>query len=461
MASGRENTNGAAQNLMGRDDLRYDSSHRGESSAHTATGDRRSVLGMIVSSGCRRLSAALVTAMGRGLECRIEQSSHLTQPLPCDVTRLYRDLLNRREVRPGARARLATGLAKAQTELAARLLDDDRRTGDRVLAIGVVDPGLWDLSSGRPSYNSLCDAALLAESTGHCVIEGFAARDVACGGLGGPLLAVGLWMLLRDPNQPRVLLDLGRTTRATLLPSGGSDSVGRVMALDVGPGTSLLDHLASKLTDGKYSFDAGGHMAVQGRQIPELAEHWLGDPYFQRPTPRWHPLGCRHEQELNETVRMAIEAGWSIRDLLCTACHFIAETVALAINERLVQRSPVQEILLSGLGQHNGMLLRGIASRLPEVKLRRVSSVGLGSVGDATTGARSLGLDEEALEPMAVALCALLHIDQVPANHTALTGTDTARVLGRLTPGSPENWQRLLRMMADCRLPTLSLHRAV
>ncbi len=224
MASGRDNTGSAAQNSLG----------RVVTFSRTTDGDRRNVVGIIVSSGCRRLTAAMITVVGRGLDCRVEQSSHLTQPLDDDVRRLYRDLVKGRELRPAARARLATRLAEGQAELFARLVDDGHGRGQNPLAVGIHDPGMWDLSSGQRSYGSLCDAALLAESTGHCIIDGFPARDVACGGLGGPLLAVPLWMLLHDPNQPRVLVDLGRSVRATSLPPGDSDATRRVVSAGMG-----------------------------------------------------------------------------------------------------------------------------------------------------------------------------------------------------------------------------------
>jgi hypothetical protein len=44
-----------------------------------------------------------------------------------------------------------------------------------------------------------------------------------------------------------------------------------------------------------------------------------------------------------------------------------------------------------------------------------------------------------------VALLAMFHIDGVAANATTITGANAPRVLGRLTPGSPQNWQRLLQ----------------
>jgi anhydro-N-acetylmuramic acid kinase len=253
-------------------------------------------------------------------------------------------------------------------------------------------------------------------------------------------------MLVPRATTPRVMVDLGRTVKLTYLPPGDRLAAGRVLAFDVGPGTGLLDRLTSQLSEGQHEFDPGGRLAVQGRQIPELVEHWLADPYFRRPLPCWHPLGCRHEQELGQTVRMAVDSGWSVRDLLCTACHFVAETLARSVRDRLPKMPPVEHIVLLGGGQKNGMLLRSIAQRLPGPKLLVASQ---------------LGITEEALEPAAAALLAHLHVDQAPASTTVLTGTHSPRVLGRLTPGSPPHWNRLLHELAENRPAVLPLRSAV
>lgn len=406
---------------------------------------QRSAIGVVISSGCRRVSAAVVSALGRAVDCRPHVVAHLAEPLPDEIVALYRDIASGRETHPGAPATLASHLSAAAANVVQRLASKGGDAADRALAVGVHEPGLWDLTTGRRAYASLCDASLLADATGYPVIDAFAARDLAQGGLGGPLLGVPTWMLLRRTDREAVFLDLGRTVRITYVPAFEPRASNRVLSFDVGPGTSLLDRLAEQLTFGEHTFDPGGKLAVQGRQIPDLVEHWLKDPYFKRPLPRWHPLGCRHEQELTETVRMAIDAGWSVRDLLCTACHFIAETVVRAIRERLPSDA-AEEILLSGGGQQNGMLLRGLASRLAGWRMTRTVD---------------LGLPDAAIDPAAAALLALLHIDHTPANPMSLTGASSPRVLGRLTPGSPSRWHRLLSEMAAHRPAMMSLRSAV
>ncbi|OHB67392.1 MAG: hypothetical protein A2V70_01580 [Planctomycetes bacterium RBG_13_63_9] len=135
---------------------------------------------------------------------------------------------------------------------------------------------------------------------------------------------------------------------------------------------------------------------------------------------------------------MAVDSGWSVRDLLCSATYFVAEATALALHQRLPQGDQVDEVVVTGGGQHNGMLLREIA-RLVKVPLLRI--------GD-------LGVSTDAFHPAAIAVLALFYLDQVPANRSSITKAEVPRLLGRLTPGSPQAWQLLLHNSAGSH-PTI------
>jgi len=92
------------------------------------------------------------------------------------------------------------------------------------------------------------------------------------------------------------------------------------------------------------------------------------------------------------------------------------------------------------------LLLREVAAKFPGIPLRR---------------AREVGVAWEAVDAAAGALLALLHLDQVPANPPEVTGAEVARVLGRLTPGSPQSWQRLLAELTGCRPAVRPLRSAL
>ncbi len=404
---------------------------------------RRWVVGVLVSSDCARLAAAVVAAKGRGLEIRAQVGPVLTVENPPEVVGLFGHLDD-----PGGGsadsdtvasvASLRDQLASAQASLVTELLDEARIAPARVLAMGVHDPGLWGRTGG---FMGLCDPARLAESTGLNVIDAFPARDVVAGGQGGPITALPKWILLRHPNRNRLILDLGRTIRMTYLPADrGLQPASGIVSFEVGPGMRLLDQLTVRLTTGEHRFDPGGRFAVQGRRIPELIDHWLQEPGLKRPLPRWHPRGIRPERFLLDAVQMAVESGWSVQDMLCSATHFLAEEIAVAVRRWLPQDAKPDEIALSGGGQQNGMLLREITARLPELPMLRIEEIGISS---------------PALGPASPAILALLYLDQVPANHPRTTGAEVTRVLGRMTPGSPQSWQRLLQELTGSSPTTL------
>ena len=399
------------------------------------TGDGyRWTVGVLVSSGCTHAAASLVAAAGRGLDVRARVAGTVADAVPGETAAMFGPLAHATTAGVTSLAVFRAQMAEFQAALVGELLAGLGVAPSRITAVGVHDPGLWQVDRGGPGgYLSLSDAATLAESTGLNVIDAFPARDLAQRGQGGPVTALAEWVLLGDPRKDRVLLDLGSTVRMSYLPCTMADQpVSRILSFDVGPGMRLLDLLAQRLTSGQHRFDPGGRLAVQGHRIDALIEHWLANPYFDRPLPRWHPWGVRPERFLTDGVQMAVEHDWSVRDLLCSAVHFIAETIAITLRRRLPEDARVDEVLVTGGGRRNGMLLREIA-RTVEVPLARIDSS---------------GIPGQAFGPACIAVLAHFYLDQVPGNATSITGTEVPRLLGRLTPGSPQNWQRLLQMTA-------------
>jgi hypothetical protein len=72
-----------------------------------------------------------------------------------------------------------------------------------------------------------------------------------------------------------------------------------------------------------------------------------------------------------------------------------------------------------------------------------------------------VGVPCGSLAAAAAAMLGLLYLDHVPANLPTLTGARTARVLGRLTPGSVVHWHRLVRELAARRPSTVTLRSAI
>ena len=74
---------------------------------------------------------------------------------------------------------------------------------------------------------------------------------------------------------------------------------------------------------------------------------------------------------------------------------------------------------------------------------------------------RKHGIASEQMGAVVAAVLGLFHIDQMPANVPWLTGAQSQRILGRLTPGRPSNWRQLLRVMADFHPAPMKLKDAI
>jgi len=409
-------------------------SARVENGAAAAVGmdRRRLIVAVRCAGGCRGVTAALISVEGFGLAARVRiegaESAAADESLPAAYGRLAAGAPQS----AGEAAWLSASMAGLAAEATGRLLKQFPQAADDVLAAGVYEPGLWHVGRDtRPAMQPLFDPAEYAERTSLPVIDAFPAADLAAGGQGGPVLAIPLWILLAGRGAPRLLMELGRTARLTYLPPREAGPRG-LLSFDVGPGTILPDTLSEQFSYGEHHFDPGGTLAVQGRCISNLIELWLADPYFQRPPPRWYPLGVRPDAELHKTVHMAVEEGWTVRDLLCTATHFIAESIARAVKTHLPESPAIGEILLAGGGTRNGFLLAEIARRLPGIPQRS-------AIDEAPGG--------NILEAAGAGVLGLMHIDEVPGNPAPVTGARSLRILGRLTPGAPEPWERLLQML--------------
>jgi anhydro-N-acetylmuramic acid kinase len=299
-----------------------------------------------------------------------------------------------------------------------------------MLAIGVNEPGKTTATEeGLRGHVDLIDPARLADLSGLNVVSGFPARDLASGGMGMPLSPLPLWILFRSAHRERIFLHLGRVVRLVRLPrlTGSLSSVSG-LGFRLTHGTSLVDLLVRELTNGRRPFDLGGRLAVQGRRVDELVRHWLDlsetvDIPSENDAPRM----------LRSAVAMAVERGWSVHDMLCSASHFVAESAARSL-DRLVRDTEPTEVILAGGGLANGLILRHLTARLSRYSLQRIEQ---------------LGGQSDVVPAAVAATLAVLHFDQVPANVAGLTGAETPRVLGNLTPGSPQAWQRLLASCAS------------
>ncbi|MDR2761573.1 MAG: anhydro-N-acetylmuramic acid kinase [Planctomycetaceae bacterium] len=427
--------------------------------------------GVSVSSGCRRIETAMIGIHGRGSGAPLEIRKSISYDIPTEITASYNSLqeyfVNRISDRVVNRAggvetcesvdfaefcflyqHVLRELASVEEEAIDELLSESHLTKNDVLAIGVNDSGIRFNASDGLFYRSLCDASFLAEQTGLNIVDSFSSQDVSAGGYGGPVLTLPSWVFLKSDSSARILLDLGRTARLTIFPrSENVFSFQKILVRDIVPCGSLLDALTYKLTQGKTSIDAGGRLTVQGCQISSLLSEFRSIGVGGG---RWSPLGLSADSYLKTAFRLN-GSEYSYQDILCTASCFIAESIVSGVRGALsgeveFLRGVDVEILVTGACRMHGMLMNLISNHLKQNRLIQVTD---------------LGILPETFDAVCTALLTVMSVDNIPSNIPSVTGCDTSKPLGRITPGSATNWYRLIQEMSIAKPAARNLRSAM
>ena len=449
---------------------------------------RRLMAGLSVDEEFKQVSGSLVVARGRGKSNRVLFCDSVVEPIPDVIRDNCLEIVQSEAVGPDFRSCIGE-LADVQAKVVESLKRKAAKYVDRILAISVTDPGLWQSDfDGVKHYTSFCDATRLAERTGVSVIDAWPDRDIAVGGKGYPLEPLGLWLLLTDRNQ-RIARQVNvvvrieeQTTGYVFPPSDGLDAEVPNLSSVQTQGMDLIDGLQKVLSLDSLSPAKVRQLLVSGVHSKKLIDQW-SQIDASKPDCTVRMLESVNNPG-NETL--------STEELLCTAMNWISGNCEGMVRTSL-RRLKIEH------AQRRVDLKHRIATA-PEL---RVSSKGLldafddstpdfskpgkilidapDLIGDAfvshlqnqfpdaqVTGSwqTQLGVaapSQDRVDPpsLIAAMLGFLHVDQMPANIPTMTGARQQRILGRLTPGRPNSWRNLLREMADHEPPAMKLRDAV
>ncbi len=257
------------------------------------------------------------------------------------------------------------------------------------------------LQLGQPAW--------IAEATGLPVISDLRVADVAAGGQGAPLASTLDLLLLGGRTEPTAALNLGGIANVTVVRAGEPPR-----AFDTGPANALVDAATRLVTDGRADYDANGALARTGSPDPALLNHLLTEPYFRLAPPKTTGLELFGPDHLDAALELAGRP--TDADLLATLVELTAVTVADALRP-----FGVSEVLASGGGTRNPVLMERLAARLAPARL--------------DSSAR-LGLDGDAKEAYLFALIGFLSWHGLAGSVPDCTGARRAPVAGRVTPGA-------------------------
>ena len=266
---------------------------------------------------------------------------------------------------------------------------------------------------GRRFSNTLQigEGSVIAERTGIDTVTNFRERDIAAGGKGAPLVPYADYVLFRDPKKGRIALNIGGIANLTAIPAKAKPD--DIVAFDTGPGNMIIDALVRKLTFGAQSYDRSGAIAANGIVHEALLKGMLGDRYFTVKPPKT----TGREQYGAEFVTGLIATGVSLVDLVATATEFTARSISDAIHGL---DGKFADVIVSGGGCHNRVIMRRLAALLPGVKV---------------FNSKKAGIDPDSKEAVAFAVLAYQTKLGLNGNLSSATGATRSVILGKLARG--------------------------
>jgi anhydro-N-acetylmuramic acid kinase len=264
------------------------------------------------------------------------------------------------------------------------------------------------------------EPAVIAARTGITTVGDFRPADIAAGGQGAPLVPFVDYIIYRDAKLGRVALNIGGIANLTVIPANATPN--HVAAFDTGPGNMLVDSLVRHFSRERSTFDRDANLALRGQTQSRLLDMLLMHPYLRLKPPKT----AGREQFGDAFAREIIKWGDSHRtrpnDLIRTATLFTPLSIAEALHRFVLPRTKVHELIISGGGARNPLMMAQLAASLPGIAIRTSDEFGIPS---------------QAKEAFAFAILAYEAFHQRANNLPSATGARRPAVLGKICYARP------------------------
>lgn len=376
------------------------------------TATTRTMVGLMSGTSLDGISAAVVRFTDRG-SGRPEPELLAFRAIPYDDAQRGRLAQAIDGASPNEYCRLNFDLGGWLADAAIAVIADAGVARTDISAIASHGQTLWHV----PAHSTWQwgESAVIAERTGIDVISDFRVRDVAAGGQGAPLVPIADALLFAHPSAWRALQNVGGIGNVTIVPPGGDTTAMR--AFDTGPGVVVIDGVTLRVANVRY--DAFGALARKGTVLEAVVARALRHPYFATQPPKSTGRELFTPAYIDAFItdcRVAHPAA-TPNDIIATAVALTAASIGDAFHRFVAE--PVGEVLVSGGGAENPVLIDAIAARLAPRVVRRFSDVYFAG---------------EAKEAVAFALLGYLFLERRAGNVPSVTGAQGRRLLGKLTP---------------------------
>jgi anhydro-N-acetylmuramic acid kinase len=384
------------------------------------------VIGMMSGTSADGIDVALAELRGAPPRLRSKLLRHASRRMPGVLRTEVLRIAEGGACTAGEISQLNFRLGMAFADAAVSACREFRVSLSRVKLIG--SHGQTIFHQGRPvpflgrataSTMQIGEPAVIAARTGVTTVGDFRVADMAVEGQGAPLVPYADHLLYGDEKIGRVSLNLGGIGNVTVLPAGAKP--GQVVAFDTGPGNMLMDALVWHFTRRKQKYDRGARLARQGQVNEPLLKELLRDPYLKLGPPKSTGREYYGRAYFQELLRLGKKHRAGPNDLIRTTTEFTVASVVDALKRFVLRKTKIQQLIVSGGGARNPLVLAQLTALLTPVEVVTSSK---------------LGVPEDAKEAYAFAILAYETWNRRAGNLPSATGAEREMVLGKICLGN-------------------------
>jgi anhydro-N-acetylmuramic acid kinase len=381
------------------------------------------VLGLMSGTSADAIDIALARMSGAPPHLNAKLLNHISISFPPQLRKEILRVAEQRPISAGDLSRLNFRLGEIFAEAALTACRRFRIAPKKIALIG--SHGQTIFHQGRPvpylgrstaSTLQIGEPAVMAARTGITTVADFRPADIAQGGQGAPLVPYADYVLYRHPKLGRVSLNLGGIANITIISASAKPA--QILAFDTGPANMLIDALVAHFTHNRQRCDKDARLAQHGRAIPALLDELMRDPYLKLAPPKSTGREYYGHAYLQKLLAMGRRHRAKPNDLIRATTIFTALSIVDALNRFVLPKTKIRQLIVSGGGAHNPLILAQLAAALPQIEIVR---------------SQQLGVPEDAKEALAFAILAYETFHGRPSNLPSATGARGPAILGKIS----------------------------
>ena len=270
-------------------------------------------------------------------------------------------------------------------------------------------------SFGKYRINStlqIGESSIIASKTGIKTVSNFRESDIAAGGTGAPLIPYLDQMVFGNSKIPKAALNIGGISNITIVGKNITP-----IAFDIGPGNGLIDLICNIYF--KKDFDLNGKIAKTGKIDFTAIEKALRDPYFKQKPPKSNGKEYFNLKFIEKYFAQIKNS----KDKIATLTYFTAKTIERAFHNFIFPKYKIGEIVISGGGIRNKILMQHLKKLLTIETPRSVSLF---------VHSDKYNLPYKYKEAILFALLGYTCFKGIPNNIPSCTGAKKKAILGKI-----------------------------